>query len=54
MAKMLTLTIDGQTTSVNFANEAGHVFWRVYAQSPEAQEQFRMLLGRYQSKNTDR
>jgi putative heme iron utilization protein len=39
---------DGQTTSLNFANKAGHVFWRVYAQSEAAQEQFRLLRSRYQ------
>lgn len=38
---------DGQTTSLNFANSAGHVFWRVYAQSAAAQEQFAVLLERY-------
>lgn len=38
---------DGQTTSLNFANKAGHVFWRVYAQSEEAQQQFRQLMRRY-------
>lgn len=39
---------DGQTTSLNFANSAGHVFWRVYAQSAAAQEQFGLLMERYQ------
>lgn len=38
---------DGQTTSLNFANAAGHVFWRVYAQSEAAQEKFRQLAARY-------
>lgn len=38
---------DGQTLSLNFANAAGHVFWRVYAQSAEAQEQFRHLMEQY-------
>ncbi|MBE7550882.1 MAG: hypothetical protein HS126_07375 [Anaerolineales bacterium] len=38
---------DGQTTSLNFANAAGHVFWRVYAQSEAAQEQFGLLMERY-------
>jgi putative heme degradation protein len=39
---------DGQTTSLNFANRAGHVFWRVYAQSAAAQGQFGVLLECYQ------
>jgi putative heme iron utilization protein len=38
---------DGQTASLNFANAAGHVFWRVYAQSEMAQEQFKRLMERY-------
>ncbi len=38
---------DGQTLSLNFANAAGHVFWRVYAQSAKAQEQFRHLMEQY-------
>lgn len=38
---------DGQTASLNFANSAGHVFWRVYAQSAAAQEQFGQLLKQY-------
>lgn len=38
---------DGQTISLNFANAAGHVFWRVYAQSAAAQEQFGLLMERY-------
>ncbi|NJN94047.1 MAG: hypothetical protein HC875_08095 [Anaerolineales bacterium] len=38
---------DGQTASLNFSNAAGHVFWRVYAQSAEAQEQFRQLMEQY-------
>ncbi len=40
---------DGQTASLNFANQAGHVFWRVYAQSEAAQEQFRQLMDRYKN-----
>lgn len=39
---------DGQTASLNFANEAGHVFWRVYAQSALAREQFEQLWQRYE------
>jgi putative heme iron utilization protein len=39
---------DGQTASLNFANAAGHVFWRVYAQSPSTQAQFNGLMKRYQ------
>jgi putative heme iron utilization protein len=38
---------DGQTASLNFANEAGHVFWRVYAQSKAAREQFGLLMELY-------
>ncbi|GIK36284.1 MAG: hypothetical protein BroJett011_01170 [Chloroflexota bacterium] len=38
---------DGQTASLNFANAAGHVFWRIYAQSAVAQEQFGLLMERY-------
>ncbi|MCL4299716.1 MAG: hypothetical protein KJ077_28530 [Anaerolineae bacterium] len=38
---------DGQTSSLNFANKAGHVYWRVYAQSEAAQEQFGLLMERY-------
>lgn len=38
---------DGQTASLNFANAAGHVFWRVYAQSLEAQRQFEVLMTQY-------
>ncbi|MBE7467856.1 MAG: hypothetical protein HS114_01800 [Anaerolineales bacterium] len=38
---------DGQTASLNFANAAGHVFWRVYAQSEMAQEQFKGLMEHY-------
>lgn len=40
---------DGQTASLNLANQAGHVFWRVYAQSEAAQEQFRQLMDRYKN-----
>ncbi len=39
---------DGQTASLNFANEAGHVFWRVYAQSEEAHERFKQLMEYYE------
>ena len=38
---------DGQTASLNFANEAGHVFWRVYAQSAMAQQQFAEFMKQY-------
>jgi putative heme degradation protein len=38
---------DGQTTSLNWANQTGHVFWRVYAQSAAAQEQFLQLMNHY-------
>lgn len=41
---------DGQTASLNFANAAGEVFWRVYAQTPAAQARFEALRLRLQSK----
>jgi putative heme iron utilization protein len=39
---------DGQTRSLNFANAAGELFWRVYAQTPAAQTRFEQLRQNYQ------
>ena len=38
---------DGRTCSVNFANSAGAVFWRVYAKSEPDQSSFRDLMKLY-------
>lgn len=41
---------DGKTCSVNFANRAGTVFWRVYAKSEPDQRSFRDLMKVYSRK----
>lgn len=41
---------DGKTCSVNFANRAGAVFWRIYAKSEPDQRSFRGLMKVYSRK----